>query len=135
MRSAILLAMLFISGGLKAQHSPHRIIWEINAKDTAVHSALFRQINNVLAEAPDTKIEVVFHGNAIYVVTADSSLHLDKIKRDMQRGVNFAVCNNSMRRLQVDASRLVPGVTVVPVAILELVKKQEEGWSYIKAGY
>jgi len=53
----------------------------------------------------------------------------------MQRGVNFAVCNNSMRRLQVDASRLVPGVTVVPVAILELVKKQEEGWSYIKAGY
>lgn len=135
MRYAALLMLLCFSTLSRAQQGPHRIIWEINSKDTAVHSSIFRQINNVLAEAPDTRIEVVFHGNAIQVVTADSSLHLDKLKRDMQRGVAFAVCNNSLKRYKVDPSRILPGVTIVPVAILELVKKQEQGWSYIKAGY
>ena len=135
MRIGFLFALVLFTGALRAQQSPHRIVWEINAKDTSVHSALFRQINNVLAEAPNTQIEVVFHGNAILVATSDSSLHLEKLKRDMQRGVSFAVCNNSMRRLKVEPSRIVPGVTIVPVAILELVKRQEQGWSYIKAGY
>ena len=134
MRFVILIVVLAITSTVRAQQPAHRIVWEINAKDTSVHSALFRQINNVLAEAPNTQIEVVFHGNAILVATSDSSLHLDKLKRDMQRGVSFAVCNNSMKRLRVDPSRIVPGVTVVPVAILELVKKQEQGWTYIKAG-
>jgi hypothetical protein len=40
-----------------------------------------------------------------------------------------------MKRLNVNSSRVLPGVVIVPVAILELVKKQEEGWSYIKSGY
>ena len=133
----ILLLSFFLSLSVTAftQSQPHKIIWEINAKDTAVHSAIFRQINNVLTEAPDTKIEVVFHGNAIPVLTRDSSLHIQKIQKEQQRGVRFAICRNSMKRLQVPESRLLPGITIVPVAILELVKKQEEGWSYIKAGY
>ena len=135
MRIGFLFALIFFTGTLHAQKSPHHIVWEISAKDTAVHSAIFRQINNVLTASPDTRIEVVFHGNAIHVLTADSSLHIDKVRREMGRGVEFAVCNNSMRRLKVDPSRLINGVTVVPVAILELVKKQEQGWSYIKAGY
>jgi hypothetical protein len=117
-----------------AQDAPVKIIWEIGAKDTAVHSAIFRQINNVLTEAPDTKIEVVFHGNAIFVLTKDSSLHIPKIQKEQARGVTFAICNNSMKRLKLEASRLLPGLKIVPVAMLELARKQSEGWSYLKAG-
>lgn len=50
-------------------------------------------------------------------------------------GVTFVVCNNSMRRLKVDASQLLPGVTIVPVAIIELARKQQEGWSYLKLAH
>jgi len=118
-----------------AQDAPVKIVWEVGAKDTAVHSAIFRQINNVLTVAPDTKIEVVFHGNAIFVLTKDSSLHISKIQKEQARGVTFAICNNSMKRLKLEESRLLPGLTIVPVAMLELAKKQAAGWSYLKAGY
>ena len=132
--------LLFVIGLLAfqasmAQDAPVKIVWEIGAKDTAVHSAIFRQINNVLTEAPDTKIEVVFHGNAIFVLTKDSSLHISKIQKEQARGVTFAICNNSMKRLKLEASRLLPGLKIVPVAMLELARKQAEGWSYLKAGY
>ncbi|MFN7278688.1 MAG: DsrE family protein [bacterium] len=134
MKNIFLVLGIFICQSLMAQDAPVKIIWEIGAKDTAVHSAIFRQINNVLTEAPDTKIEVVFHGNAIFVLTKDSSLHIPKIQKEQARGVTFAICNNSMKRLKLEASRLLPGLKIVPVAMLELARKQSEGWSYLKAG-
>jgi hypothetical protein len=49
--------------------------------------------------------------------------------------VNFAACANSMRRLKVEKSQLLPFAKIVPVALLELSARQQEGWSYIKAGF
>lgn len=135
MKKMLFVVCLFAFQTLMAQVAPVKIVWEIGAKDTAVHSAIFRQINNVLTEAPDTKIEVVFHGNAIFVLTSDSSLHISKVQKEQARGVTFAICNNSMKRLKLDPSRLLPGLKIVPVAMLELARKQTEGWSYLKAGY
>lgn len=135
MKKLLFVIGLFAAQASMAQDTPVKIVWEIGAKDTAVHSAIFRQINNVLTAAPETKIELVFHGNAILVLTIDSSMHLSKIQKELSRGVSFAVCNNSMKRLKVDSSRIIPGVTIVPVSMLEIAKKQAEGWSYLKAGY
>lgn len=134
MKNFCFIICLFVSQSILAQDAPVKIVWEVGAKDTAVHSAIFRQINNVLTVAPETKIEVVFHGNAIFVLTKDSSLHISKIQKEQARGVTFAICNNSMKRLKLEESRLLPGLTIVPVAMLELARKQAAGWSYLKAG-
>lgn len=135
MKNLLVVFLILVFQSTSAQDGPYKIVWEIGAKDTAVHSAIFRQINNVLTVAPETKIEVVFHGNAIFVLTKDSSLHIPKIQKEQARGVTFAICNNSMKRLKLEESRLLPGLKIVPVAMLELAKKQSEGWSYLKAGY
>lgn len=135
MKNLLFVISLFAFQSLQAQEAPVKIVWEIGAKDTAVHSAIFRQINNVLTVAPETKIEVVFHGNAIFVLTKDSSLHISKVQKEQARGVTFAICNNSMKRLKLEESRLLPGLKIVPVAMLELARKQAEGWCYLKAGY
>jgi intracellular sulfur oxidation DsrE/DsrF family protein len=127
----ISLIALFICTAGNAQQQ-HKIIWDLNAKDTAEQSVLFRQIGNVLKESPDTKIEIVYHGNAITGVVQDSSYFSERVKEFQQKGVVFAACNNSLRRFKIDPSKVLPGVVVVPVAILELIKKQEQGWSYIK---
>jgi intracellular sulfur oxidation DsrE/DsrF family protein len=37
-----------------------------------------------------------------------------------------------MKRYQVDVSQLIPGVTTVPDGILQIIKRQAEGWGYIK---
>ncbi len=125
----LFIAVLF-SSAVNAQQ--HKIIWDINSKDTAEQSIIFRQIGNVLKESPDAKIEIVYHGGAITGVVQGSSFFADKVQEFLQKGVIFAACNNSLRRYNIDPSKVLPGVTVVPVAILELVKKQEQGWSYIK---
>jgi intracellular sulfur oxidation DsrE/DsrF family protein len=47
--------------------------------------------------------------------------------------VSFKVCEISMKNQQVDKSKLLPGVTIVPDGIGEIVTRQREGWGYIKA--
>lgn len=124
--------LLFFSVVADAQH---KIIWEMASGDTAQQRGLFKQINNVLAAAPDTKIEVVFHGNAVYAMLKDTGYQKEQIIIFYIRGVVFTVCNNSLRSRNIDPNRVIPEATIVPVAILEIVKKQEQGWSYIKAGF
>ncbi len=130
MKTIYFLFFLLIANGVSAQQ--HKIVWDLNAQDTSAQSVLFRQINNVLKESPDTKIEVVYHGGAITGLVQGSSFFDAKVQEFLKKGVVFAACNNSLKRYNIDPSRVLPGVTVVPVAILELVKKQEEGYSYVK---
>jgi intracellular sulfur oxidation DsrE/DsrF family protein len=47
--------------------------------------------------------------------------------------VTLAICNNSLRRLKIDPSQIKVEGTIVPSAVVELIKKQTEGWSYLKA--
>lgn len=113
----------------------HKIIWEMSSGDTAQQRVLFNQVNNVLAEEPDTKIEVVFHSHSVYAMLKDTGYFKTQINALYKQGVVFAVCNNSLKRRNIDKARVIPEAIIVPVAILEIVQKQEEGRAYIKAGY
>ncbi len=131
-RSFIFISLVFLS---VTTHAQHKIIWEMPGGDTAQQRVLFNQVNNVLAAAPDTKIEVVLHGNAVYAFLKDTGYFKTQIADLYKKGIVFAVCNNSLKKRNIDPARVIPEAIIVPVAILEIVKKQEEGWSYIKAGY
>lgn len=125
------LLLLFFS---ISTHAQHKIIWEMASGDTAQQRVLFNQLNNVLAEAPDTKIEVVFHSHSVYAMLKDTGYFKTQISALYKKGIVFAVCNNSLKKRNIDTGRVIPEAIIVPVAILEIVKKQEEGRSYIKAG-
>lgn len=122
--------LLIGSSFVKAQS---KIVWDMASGDTTKQRILFRQVANVLAAAPNTKIEIVFHGNSVYGLLKDSGYFKEQIIGFHKKGVVIAVCNNALRMRNIKADRVIPEGTIVPVAILELVKKQEEGWSYIKA--
>jgi len=131
-RLYLFVLLLQFAGPVQAQH---KIIWEMPTGDTAQQRVLFNQLHNVLAEAPDTKIEVMFHGNSVYALLRDTGYFKPAVTALFARGVIFAVCNNSLKKRNIDPGRVIPQAMIVPVAIIEIVKKQEEGWSYIKAGF
>lgn len=130
------ITFLFSTITLIAQNKQHKIIYDLNSNDTAVHSAVLRQFNNILKAAPTTQIEVVCHGPAIYMLVKTKIFFEEKMNELKSKGnVIFKVCANSMKRLNVDKSELIELAEIVPVAILELSEKQMKGWSYIKAGH
>jgi len=129
----LFVSLLLISSSvLKAQH---KIVWDMPSGDTAQQRVLFKQVGNVLAAASDTKIEIVFHGNSVYGLLKDTGYFKEQIIGFYKKGVVIAVCNNALKSRNINPDRVIPEAVIVPVAILELVKKQEAGWIYIKAGF
>ncbi len=118
-----------------AQTKQHKIVFEITGADTAGHRTVLRQINNVLRDVPGTRIELVCHGAAIFMLVKDKTVLSDVMQelKDKQ-SVSFAACNNSMKKNNIDKSQLVGVANVVPNGVMEVVAKEEDGWSYIKAG-
>lgn len=133
----LLLAAAFIFNlNADAQKRQLKIIFDISGSDTADHSTVIRQVNNVLKASPQSKIEVVFHGKAVYALVKDKTTVQDKIDDLVNnKHVIIAACNNSLIRLNISRNELITSAIVVPVAILELSDKQQKGWSYIKAGH
>ncbi len=134
----IILLAFFLNAAFnatKAQTKQHRIVFEITTADTAQQRIMLRQINNVAKDAPGTQVEVVCHGPAIFMLVREKTLlqpMMDELKN--KQGVGFAACNNSMRKNNIDSGQLVTVANIVPNGVMEVVQKQEDGWSYIKAG-
>ena len=127
--------LLFSSFFVMAQDEPHKIVFDISSGDTAVHSAILRQFNNIFKAEPTAELEMVCHGPAIFMMVKGKTLLEEKITELKKKGsISIKVCANSMKRFNVDKSELVSAADTVPVAILELSEKQRKGWSYIKAG-
>ena len=133
--SLLLVTALFCFSA-SAQNHQQKIVFDFVKADTADFRIMVTQIKNVLKEDPNTAIEIVCYGPGLIMLVTDKT-NVAKEMEELQKSsnVNFAACANSMRRLKVEKSQLVSFAKVVPVAILELSARQQEGWSYIKAGY
>ncbi|MBI2730892.1 MAG: DsrE family protein [Sphingobacteriales bacterium] len=127
-----LLATLFISATIKAQQ-PYNVVFDITSKDTTMHQTVLRWIKLITDEHKDAKLEVVFYGKSIEMVTQDKSTVADEVIKYAKMGnVQFKVCEVAMKHWKIEKSQLLPGVLTVPDGIYEIISKQGEGWGYIK---
>lgn len=112
----------------------HKIVFQLTSADTNVHKMLVRQLGNVLAAAPNSRIEVVCHGPGIAMLTTKQTIVHPKVSELKGKGIDFVVCENTLKERKVTKEEIISEAAFVKAGILEIVKKQEEGWSYIRAG-
>ena len=134
-KTFFIIAFVIFASAAMAQNKQYKIVFDLSSSDTAVQSTVLRQFNNVLKVAPDSQLEVVCHGSAVFMLVKSKVLFEEKMNELKSKGnVTFKICANSMKRANVDKSELISLAEIVPVAILELSAKEMDGWSYIKAG-
>ncbi|MDX2283633.1 MAG: DsrE family protein [Bacteroidia bacterium] len=138
---SFLMWMLLPLALLRAQTTPaadaavHRIVYQMTSSDSVVHKAFIRQLGNVTSTAPTAQIEVVCHGPGLDLLVRSNTTVAKGIAEMSGKGVVFVACEFTMRQRSLTKEALVPQAGTVESAILEIVKKQEAGWSYIKAGF
>jgi uncharacterized protein len=130
------IALVLILGPMqiiKAQQKPVRIVFDVSSGDTLVHQAAIRHVSLMAKNYNDSQFEVVVYGNALpMVVTGKSTVGKQIESLAANRNVTFRVCEQTMKREQVDISQVIQNVSPVPDAIIEIVTRQGEGWGYIK---
>lgn len=128
----ILFGFLF-SAQVLSQDIPVKIVFDVTSADPAIHEATLRHVTEMSKNYQDSKFEVVLYGGSINMVVNDKSSVLEQIKAlSSNKNVAFAICEQTMKRKNVSADQLIPGVMIVPDGILEIIQKQQKGWGYIK---
>ncbi len=131
-----LLAILLGSVAFAQQtERQHRIIMQLTSGDTLVHKNLMKQFKNMKEAAPTMQIEVVCHGPGMDLLMSDRSIVQAKVKEFAAQGIIFLACENTIKERNLDRSKVIPEAGYVKAGIIHIVERQEDGWSYIKAGF
>jgi uncharacterized protein len=132
---ALLACFVLLSSASFGQSKTHRVVFGLTSTDESDWKLTMHNIRSLLkALAPEpVEIEVVAYGPGINFLKADTP-ELSDIKEFQAQHVHFMACANAMKGAHLTQADLIPGAEVVPAGIAEVVKKQEEGWTYIKAG-
>lgn len=114
----------------------HKIIMQLTSAEMPVHKGLIKQLNNLKNGWGDSVvIEVVCHGPGIDFLSTEKTKFKDEIYLLKERGIVFVVCENSLKEREVPKEAILPNMNYVKMGIGEIVVKQEQGWTYIKAGF
>lgn len=80
-------------------------------------------------------IEVLVNADAVIAlqeqVAINSKLYLEFQELSTEQVV-FAACKNALNKFAIEDDKLISFVTIVPAGVIELTKKQLEGYAYIK---
>lgn len=109
-----------------------KIVFQLTSADTVIHQTLMSQLKNYFGVAPDMQVEVVCHGGGLEMLVKSTSVVQKEIKAYADKGVSFVACEFAMKKRKITPDQLVAGAGTVISGVLEIAKKQQEGWSYIK---
>lgn len=123
------------SNSSKSKHV-HQVVIQITSSDSLVWKALTNNIRHLKdAWGDSVHIEVVAHGPGIDFLLSLKTTQQKEITHFKNEGVVFAGCANTLKARNLTKEALVPEAMVVPSGVAEVIIKQEEGWSYLKAGF
>lgn len=123
--------------GSRGSAVPDKVVYHVN--DTAAQAAdALRNINNHLEVDPHAKIVVVTHARGVDFLFDGATdrngypynIAVEELK---SRGVQFDVCEITLRGRQIGKDRFIPEATFVPSGVAEITRlQQREGYAYLR---
>ena len=126
--------LLLLAGSAFAQQNP-KVVLQLQSSDTLVHKSVVMQVSNIKSAMPDAQIELVCHGPGLEFLTKKSGGYANKLQKLNLKDVALMGCEFTMKTRNYKKEDLVPFASTVPFGIVEILKKQQENWLYVKLGF
>ena len=81
--------------------------------------------------AANVEIEVVAYGPGIGMLKLDAVTN-SRVTDAIKAGIQVAACENTMRNQKLARADMHPNVSYVPAGVVEIVRRQQEGWAYLR---
>lgn len=112
----------------------YKVIFHIDEIDK--WGLLLGNVSNLLNRMDKEKLYIEVLANSEAVKYYDTNQDLDAAINTMEslykKGIKFVACNNALRAFDIKKDNVIHFVDIVPAGVVELVKKQSEGYIYIK---
>ena len=118
-----------------------RIVFHLTDPDQAVAGELLDEVEGMLeaygANGRNLRVEIVSHSDGLGLLRERLSQHKARIRQLAGRfdNLTFVACQNTIDRLRVEKGievELIPDAEVIKSGVSHVVKRQKQGWSYIR---
>ena len=124
-------------GAAAAPGDPVKVVYHMNEDVDRAPQAL-RNVRNHLSVDPKAKIVMVMHAAGINYLIKDAKDKngnpFEVTVQDLKsKGVEFRVCEITLKSRNIDKSKLIDEVKYVPSGVAEVSRLQiQEGYAYLK---
>jgi len=127
---ALMLPLAYAqSAGAKRQG----IVIQVSDNDPAKWNLALNNAKNLQDDvgAANVDIEIVAYGPGISMLKLESPTG-SRIADAAKAGITVSACENTMRAQKLGKDDMLAGISYVPAGVTEIMKKQHEGWAYLR---
>jgi intracellular sulfur oxidation DsrE/DsrF family protein len=127
------LALLALLLPALACADPYRVVIQVSDADAAKWNLALNNARNLQADlgAGNIDIEIVAFGPGIGMLQAESPVGA-RIAEALAANTHVVACQNTMAAKKLVPGDMLPRVGYVASGVVELVKRQKEGWAYLR---
>jgi len=135
--AALLVALLGACASNGTHTGTDRVVYHLNEGLPQASNGL-RNINNHLEVNPAAKIVVVAHAQGVDFLMKDAkdrngNKYEDLVEQLVQRGVQFDVCQITLRNRKLTRDQFIEYAVYVPSGVAEITRlQQHERYAYLK---
>lgn len=135
------LALTLASSGVQAvdaslpQANPgkQKVVFQVSADDPTIWNLALNNAKNVQQElgAQNVEVEIVAYGPGIGMLKFDSVVS-SRVGEAVGGGIKIVACEITMKAQKLTKDDMLASIDFVPSGVVELMKKQKEGYAYIR---
>lgn len=135
----VVLALIVSLGALQgcssmgSSGSREKVVMQVSDNDPAKWNLALNNAKNVqqMIGADKVEVEIVVYGPGINMLKMDSAV-AGRIDDAKNANVKIVACENSVKSLKLSKDDMLANTSYVPAGVVELMKKQKEGYAYIR---
>jgi uncharacterized protein len=111
-----------------------KAVFQVSDADPQKWSLTLNNVRNVsdeLGGEDAVELEIVAYGPGIGMLKADSPVG-KRVADALKSGVKIVACENTMKAQKLVYADMLPAIGYVPAGVVELMRKQREGYAYIR---
>lgn len=118
-----------------AQQAPerHKVVLQVSDNDPGKWNLALNNAENIQQALGKDKVdvEIVAYGPGLNMLKAESKVAA-RISGALDNNVGLLACGTTMRKAKLTEADLAGGVKVVPGGVVHIMKREREGWAYIR---
>jgi intracellular sulfur oxidation DsrE/DsrF family protein len=131
--TATLLVATNSKGATANSQKRYKIVIQVSDNDPAKWNLALNNARNVQEDvgATDVDVEIVAYGPGIGMLKFGAPVG-DRVHDAVKTGIRVVACQNTMRAQKLTQEDMNPNDGYVPAGVTEIMKKQSEGWAYLR---
>lgn len=129
------LGALLLGGTATAQtaSASNKVVIQVSDNDPGKWNLALNNAKNLqdALGADKVEVEIVVYGPGIGMLKAEAPT-ANRVTDATKVGVQVVACQNTMKAMKLTEADMNPAIGYVPGGVVEIMKRQQQGWAYIR---